>query len=179
MDLQAETAIVRTVNGVVIVSNRPKNNCKQEMEGEKMTSQYECLPESGGIGQFGRQLPPSYLVETRKGKMTDSDDKRSEKRIACKIPIPVHVSFFHSKQSIQAQLVDHCINGICFLSDTAFFQGTAIIFRVAYCRVDASSSRDLETLPSVRLGEVKWCRKLPAESSNTYGVGVKYYPQVY
>lgn len=149
------------------------------MEGEKMTSQYESLPKTGGTGQFGRQLASSYLVDTKKEKMTDSNDKRSEKRIACKIPIPVHVSFFHSKQSIQAQLVDHCMNGICFLSDTAFFEGAAIIFRVVYCTVDASSSSDLETLPSVRLGEVRWCRKLPADSSNTYGVGVKYYPQVY
>lgn len=111
--------------------------------------------------------------------MTDSQDKRRDKRIACKIPIPVHVSFFNSKLSLEAQLVDHCTNGICFISDQAFFPGAAIIFRVAYCSLKGSGSHDLETLPSVRLGEVKWCRKLPAESTASFGVGIRYYPQVY
>jgi len=111
--------------------------------------------------------------------MTDSKDKRSDKRIACKIPIPVHISFFNSKHSVEAQLLDHCMNGICFISEQSFFLGTAIIFRVAYCTLNGSSNSDLESLPSIRLGEVKWCRKLHAESSATYGVGVKYYPHIY
>lgn len=111
--------------------------------------------------------------------MTVPKDKRSDKRIACKIPVPVHISLFNSKHSFEAQLVDHCNSGMCFISDQAFFLGTAIIFRVAYCTLDSSGSRDLETLPSVRLGEVKWCRKLPAESSTTFGVGIQYYPQFY
>jgi hypothetical protein len=111
--------------------------------------------------------------------MTVPKDKRSDKRIACKIPVPVHISLFNSKHSLEAQLVDHCMNGICFMSDQAFFLGTAIIFRVAYCTLDSSGSRDLETMPSIRLGEVKWCRKLPAESSTTFGVGIQYYPQFY
>ena len=111
--------------------------------------------------------------------MAAPEDKRSDKRIACKIPIPVQISFFNSKNSIEAQLVDHCMNGIGFISDQAFFLGSAIIFRVAYCTLNGSGNSDLESLPSVRIGEVKWCRRLPAESSTTYGVGVKYYPQIY
>jgi len=111
--------------------------------------------------------------------MTDSKEKRSDKRIACKIPIPVHISLFNSKHAIEAQLVDHCMNGICFISEQAFLLGTAIIFKVAYCTLNGSGKSDLDVLPSIRLGEVKWCRKLPAESSSVYGVGVKYYPQIY
>ena len=111
--------------------------------------------------------------------MTSSKDKRSDKRIACKIPIPVQISFFNSKNSIEAQLVDHCMNGICLISGQAFFLGSAIIFRVAYCTLNGSSNSDLESLPSVRIGEVKWCRKLPDETSTAYEVGIKYYPQVY
>ncbi len=111
--------------------------------------------------------------------MTASEDKRSDKRIACKIPIPVHISFLDSKRSIEAQLVDHCTNGVCFISDHAFFPGSPIIFKVAYSHLNGSGISDLETLPSVTLGEVRWCRQLPAESSTTFGVGVKYYPRVY
>jgi len=111
--------------------------------------------------------------------MTDPTDKRSNQRIACKIPIPVHISFFDSKQSIKAQLMDHCMNGISFISDQAFFLGSAIIFRVAYCTLNDAGNSDLETLPSIRIGEVRWCRKLASESSAAYGVGVKYFPQIY
>jgi hypothetical protein len=111
--------------------------------------------------------------------MTTHDDKRSDKRIACSIPVPVHISFFDSKHSIKAQLVDHCMNGISFISDQALFLGSAILFRVEYCTLNDSSHSDLESLPSIRIGEVRWCRKIPSESSSTYSVGVKYYPQIY
>ncbi len=111
--------------------------------------------------------------------MTAPDDKRSDKRIACKIPIPVHISFFDSQHSIKAQLVNHCINGMSIISDEAFFLGSAIIFRVAYCTLNSSCNSDLEILPSIRIGEVKWCRELPGETSVAFGVGIKYYPQAY
>jgi len=130
------------------------------------------------LSDYQGRPPPCRTIRGWEN-MTDPQDKRSDKRIACKIPIPVHISFFNSKHSIEAQLVDHCTNGICFISDQVFFLGAAIIFRVAYCTLNGSSSHDLETLPSVRLGEVKWCRKLPAESSTVFGVGIQYYPQVY
>ena len=111
--------------------------------------------------------------------MTVSEDKRSDKRIACKNPIPVQISVFDSTRSIEAQLVDHCMNGISFISDRAFFPGSAILFKVVYSAMNGSCSTDLEGLPSVKIGEVKWCRKLPAESSTTFGIGVRYFPQVY
>jgi hypothetical protein len=76
-------------------------------------------------------------------------------------------------------LVDLRMNGICFITDQAFFLGSSIILKVAYCSLNGFSSSDLEILPSISIGEVKWCRNLPAESSTTFGVGVKYYPQVY
>jgi hypothetical protein len=129
---------------------------------------------------FGPKINNRSEVNYEGGEtMTVSEDKRSDKRIACKKPIPVHISFFDSTRSIEAQLVDHCMNGICFISDQAFFQGSAIIFKIAYSPLNGSCSTDLEILPSVRIGEVKWCRKLPAESPTTFGVGVKYFPQVY
>jgi hypothetical protein len=71
------------------------------------------------------------------------------------------------------------MNGISFISDQAFFLGSAIIFRVAYCTLNDAGNSDLETLPSIRIGEVRWCRKLASESSAAYGVGVKYFPQIY
>jgi hypothetical protein len=116
---------------------------------------------------------------TARETMTATEDKRSDKRIACKIPIPVHISTFDSSHSIEAQLVDHCRNGACIVADQSYFPGSPIIFKVAYSYVNAACGSDLEILPSMSIGEVKWCRKIPAESSTAFGVGVKYYPQVY
>ena len=111
--------------------------------------------------------------------MTVFEDKRSDKRIACNNPIPIQISIFNSERSIVAQVVNHCMNGVSIISNKAFLPGSAIIFKVANSTVNGSCSTDFETLPSVSIGEVKWCRKLPAESSPSFGVGVRYFPHVY
>lgn len=111
--------------------------------------------------------------------MTVFGDKRSDKRIACKNPVPIQISFFNSERSVEAQVVDHCMNGVSLISKMALLLGSAIILKVAYGTVNGSCSTDLESLPSVSIGEVRWCRILPAESSTTFGVGVRYFPHVY
>jgi len=108
--------------------------------------------------------------------MTDSKDKRSDERFDCKVLIVV--SSFNSKHSKDALLVSHCTDGISFISNDAFFLGAAVIFRIRSFK-DFSRS-DLERLPSICVGEVKSCTKLPVdEASAAYEVGIKYYPQVY
>jgi hypothetical protein len=111
--------------------------------------------------------------------MTATEDKRSDSRIACKNTIPVQISLFDSDRFTEAHVVDHCMNGISFISDRAFFPGSAIIFKVAYSAMNGSCSSDLDFLPSVRIGEVKWCRKLPGETSTAFNMGVKYFPDIY
>ena len=111
--------------------------------------------------------------------MTASEDNRSDKRIACKIPIPVHISTFDSSHSIEALLVDHCIKGACIVTGQSFFPRQPIIFKVAYSDVKGAGSSDLKILPSMSIGEVKWCRKLPAESPAIFGIGIQLYPPVY
>jgi hypothetical protein len=111
--------------------------------------------------------------------MTVSPKKRSGERTDCRIPIPIQVSIFNSKCSIEAQLVDHCMDGMSFISDQAFFLGTPIVIRVAHGNLEDSCNRDIERLPGMRIGEVKWCKMLPAEASKSYEVGIKYYCQDY
>ena len=111
--------------------------------------------------------------------MAVSNEKRSGKRINRKIPIPVDVSIFNSKCSIEAQLLDHCMDGMSFISDQAFFLGTAIVIKITHGKLKDSGNSDLERLPGMRIGEVKWCKKLPVEASKAYEVGIKYYYQGY
>ena len=141
--------IVWTASGVAIVSNRRK------------------------IDQYNLN---GHLHKILGGeKMTVSKDERSDERFDCKIPIVV--SSFNSRYTKDALLVTHWVDGISFISDEAFFLGAAVMFRIRSFK--NSSSSDLERLPSVSIGEVKWCRKFPDEASAEYEVGIKYYPQVY
>ena len=108
--------------------------------------------------------------------MTVSKDERSDERFDCKIPIVV--SPFNSRHSRDALLVTHWADGVSFISDDAFFLGEAVMCRIRSFKDFCSS--DLERLPSISTGEVKWCKKLPAdEAPASYEVGIKYYPQVY
>jgi hypothetical protein len=109
--------------------------------------------------------------------MTASEDNRCDQRFACKIPIVV--SHFNSRHCMDAFLMDHGMEGISFVSTDAFLLGTAVIIRVASRPVKDSCSSDLEMLPSISVGEVKWCRKIPDGTSTAFEVGIKYFPQVY
>jgi hypothetical protein len=109
--------------------------------------------------------------------MTASEDRRYDKRFVCEIPIVV--SPFNSNEFMEALLVDYCMNGISFISKDALSMGTAIVVKIAYGALKDSHGSDLQYLPSIRIGEVKWCRKHPGETSKAYEVGIKYYHQFY
>ena len=110
--------------------------------------------------------------------MNDSKDRRSHDRIACNIP--VYISYFHSIFSVEAQLVNHCINGISVISDQAFFLESTIVLRVAPCyTLMNSENRNISILQRIKIGEVKWCRKLPEVEPTAFEVGVKYHSPFY
>ncbi len=108
--------------------------------------------------------------------MTASKEKKSDERFDCNIPIVV--SPFNSRHSRDALLVTHWVDGVSFISDDAFFLGEAVMLRIRSFKDFCSS--DIGRLPSVSMGEVKWCTKLPADKAPaSYEVGIKYYPQIY
>jgi hypothetical protein len=93
--------------------------------------------------------------------------------------VHIFVSRFNSGHSIDTLLVDQWKNGICFKSNIAFLQGTPIVFRMNYRALNTACNSSLEKLPSIGLGEITFCRKLPGEASSSYEIGVKYYPPAY
>jgi hypothetical protein len=105
--------------------------------------------------------------------MTASEDRRLDKRIVCQIPIVV--SPFNSKDSRDALLMDYGMNGMCVQSSEAFVPGAAILIRIAYGQLKDSPGNDLQQLPSISIGEVRWCRKHPDKASRAYDMGIKYY----
>ena len=111
--------------------------------------------------------------------MPDIKEIRNDKQIVCDIPIPIDVSFFHSKHSIKAHLVDHCNSGIRFISKQFFSQGTPIVYKIDYSSVDCNNNCGIEALSSINIGEISWCNELSTESPTAFKVGVKFYPRPY
>ncbi len=75
--------------------------------------------------------------------------------------------------------MDYCVDGIGFTSGDVFLPGTAIVIRIAYSTLKDSRGSDFQQLPSIRIGEVKWCKRLPVESSTGYKLGIKDFPRFY
>lgn len=92
--------------------------------------------------------------------MNGFKDKRSDKRIACQTALSIRISFFNSEQSVKGILVDHCMDGMCFISNHAFYEGAPLLLQVDYHHVD---------------GEVKWCCPYPDEGMPVFRTGIKYY----
>ncbi|MGD9974074.1 MAG: hypothetical protein AB7S77_13520 [Desulfatirhabdiaceae bacterium] len=89
--------------------------------------------------------------------------------------IPIVVSPFNSKDFRDALLVDHNKNGITFISKNAFSLKTAVLIRVKDSSLKGSRNREVLSLPSIRIGEVKKCTKYMDDASPAYEIGVNYY----
>jgi hypothetical protein len=111
--------------------------------------------------------------------MTKHDESGCSGQTPCKHPIPINISIFNTRRSVSAHIVDHSRNEICFISKQSFLQGTPVIFRIDYKSMNAAHNHDIERLPSINVGEITSCSGLSSESSASFKVGVKFYPQPY
>lgn len=89
--------------------------------------------------------------------------------------IPVQMTPVNSGRWLEAHTLNHCPEGMCVKSNVSFHRGTALLIRVEKRPSTPPVSPPLEELPSVSLGEVKWCKQIPDAPFSVYEVGVKYY----
>jgi len=109
--------------------------------------------------------------------MTTYKDKRSYERYPHMTPI--WLTRFNSGRWLEAQTLNHCIDGMCVQSHFYFQPGTPVLIRVKNYPPAGSCNYNFEGFPTINLGEVKWCRENPDTTPASYGVGVKYYPPEY
>jgi len=104
-------------------------------------------------------------------------EKRSCER--CTYAAPVRLTHFNGGHWLEAQTLNHCLEGMCFKSNVHFQPGTALLIRVEHCASNGSCACAFEGLPNICLGEVKWCREIPDATSSSYDLGVRYFAPEY
>jgi hypothetical protein len=106
---------------------------------------------------------------------------KTEKRSSERRPHHGAITFsiFNQQNCIDAQSLDYSNNGLKFKSTCALNPGTTICIRVKPGQRAASPDGLRDSLPSMGLAEVKWCRPLYGNESSLYEVGVRYHPPDY
>lgn len=109
--------------------------------------------------------------------MTTSEEPIKSNGDGCRATIAV--SPFNANEFKKAFLMDHSMDGVTFLSDDAFFPGSAIVIRGANNSSNNACFSKYSGLPGLRIGEVKRCIKHAGQTSSAYEVVVKYYYLAY
>ena len=109
--------------------------------------------------------------------MTSLGEKRSYKH--CTNEAPIRLTCFNTGCWLDAQVLNHCLEGVCVKSNFDFHPGATVLIRVEKYPSNGSRTCDLEGIPTISLGEVKWCKETPDAISSSYEVGVKYYAPEY
>ncbi len=106
---------------------------------------------------------------------------KTEKRSSERLPYRSAITFsiFNRQDCLEAQSLDFSGNGLKFKSTSILRPGTTICIRVKPGQRGSRPDRFSESLPSVGLAEVKWCRPIEGTDTTFYEVGVRYYPPKY
>ena len=88
-------------------------------------------------------------------------------------------SYFNSKQSYNAEILDIGLGGMCFKSNLSIQPGATICIHFDKSNPNGPCSGCCEGLRLVTLADVKWCSEICGDEVYLYGVGVKYFEPVY
>jgi hypothetical protein len=143
------------------------NGCRQEVSEYKRP----CVPD-GNQAALGLEEGPEDA-----GSAVPAERRRLHRHTQ---RLPLALSVFNRAGFQEAWLVNYCQDGICAESSQQLLPGTSI-----QVRIDATTTaREMHArkealfsgLPTMALGEVKWCRPLDCGSSPRYRIGIRYYP---
>lgn len=108
------------------------------------------------------------------------DEKREERRYGCRSRVAW--TYFNRAEVHQGRLCDFSQAGASFESPEALNAGAAILIRVedhpAECRPDCRAGGACPWPRSHALGEIKWCRAVPAATGPSEGrfqVGMRFF----
>lgn len=132
---------------------------------------------AGFIAQKAKQ------TTNRAKKMTVVKKTQTEKR-SCErrtYETPIRLTHFKGNGGhwLEAQTLNHCLDGMGVKSNVHFRPGTALLIRVEHCASNGSCTCAFEGLPSICLGEVKWCREISDATPSSYDLGFKYFAPEY
>lgn len=109
--------------------------------------------------------------------MTGQNEKRSCNRCACETPI--WLTRFNTANWFEGQTLNHCAEGMCVQSSFLLRPGVTVLVRMKDSESNGPRTSDSEGLPTIVLGNVKWCRKNPDATQSSYDLGIKYFAPAY
>ncbi|UCD82295.1 MAG: hypothetical protein JSW26_12985 [Desulfobacterales bacterium] len=109
--------------------------------------------------------------------MNFKTEKRSSGRLRHQGAITF--SIFNQQNCIDAQSLDYSTYGLKFKSLCALRPGTTICIRVKPGQRGSRPDCFGQSMRSLALAEVKWCREIEGSNACRYEVGVHYYPPDY
>ena len=113
--------------------------------------------------------------------MTAVKKTRTEKRSCGRrtYEAPIRLTHFNGGRWLDAQTLNHCLDGMCVKSNVHFQPGIALLIRVEHYPSSGSRTCAFEGLPRICLGEVKWCREIFDATPSFYDLGFKYFAPEY
>lgn len=112
-----------------------------------------------------------------KVRMAKEGEERNYKR--CHYEVPIWLTGFNKIDWVEAQMSNHCLEGMCFKSNTLFKLETMVLIRINYNGWTCSDASAFEGLRTITIGVVKWCKEIHHETAYGYVTGIKYLPPVY
>ena len=107
---------------------------------------------------------------------TDKDERSGERHT---YEAPIRCTRLNTGCWLEAKTLNYSIEGMCVKSNVRFRPGTALVIRVDPWPSDVSCTSTVISLPTMTLGEVKWCRELPEKGFSSYDMGIKYFVPEY
>lgn len=104
--------------------------------------------------------------------MNDYTDKRACERN--RYTATIEFAYFNKKHFYEAQLLNHCYEGIFLESEVSLQPPTTVVIRVKNFHTDGDCNGDCRGLRSLTLAEAKWCNEIVSETEHFYEIGVKY-----
>jgi len=100
-------------------------------------------------------------------------DKRACRRL--RNTAAIEFSYFNKGNCFEAQMLNHCDEGMCFKSKVILRPGATVCIRVKNFHPNDACVDDWRGLRSITLAEVKWCKKILDANEPFYEVGAQYY----
>ena len=110
-------------------------------------------------------------------RMADRIEKRATERR--NYPVPIEISYVREGKRVHAQSLNHCQDGMCFESTSAFHPGVTLNVRVNEFHPHGPCVGRCEGLRHNTLAEVKWCREFSDAQVTLYRVGVQFLAPIY
>ncbi|MCU0603617.1 MAG: PilZ domain-containing protein [Desulfobacterales bacterium] len=99
-------------------------------------------------------------------------EKRCEDRQEC--DAVVEWAYFNKADFFNARLLNFSGGGSYIECTQPLIPGATILIRLQACAASGGPP-PIRNMRTTALGEVKWCRELPAQPPHRFGIGVRYH----